>query len=76
MNGWYNGVYIRCASDQDYADPSLDAKRWNRPAIVEIAAIALAAKVLRFGARSDLALNLRDRKKSAVESLHSSDCPE
>jgi hypothetical protein len=76
MNGWHNGVYIHVASDQYDADASWNAKRWDRQMIVEVATIQLVPKVLKFEVRSCLVLNFLDRKKSAVESLHSSAGPE
>jgi hypothetical protein len=41
----------------------LDGKRSDEKAIVEITAIQLAPKVLKFEVRSDFALNLLHRKK-------------
>jgi hypothetical protein len=45
-------------SDQDDADHFLDEKHSDGKAIVEIAAIQSAPKVLKFEMRSDFALNL------------------
>jgi hypothetical protein len=58
MNGRYNGVSIQTPGEQDDADPSLDGKRSDGKAIVEIAAVRLSPKVLNFEVPSDFALNL------------------
>jgi hypothetical protein len=58
MNGRYSGVSTQILGEEDDAYQSLDVKRSDGKAIVEIAAIQLWRKVLNFGVRSDFALNL------------------
>jgi hypothetical protein len=73
-NGWYSVIYIHFPRREDHLDTSLDPKSEKRQVMVEIAAIHLGQKVLKFEVRSDVTLNFFDRKIS-VQSFHYSDCP-